>query len=493
MRRTDSYFSHRTYSSLALRPDGKEVAFGGGSLGVWLAPLAGGPARPLELARADGLAWGPEGRRLAVADAGAIHLLEDEEVRTLKPGDGVERRFAREPFSPDGKHLALATSERRAGALDLALLPLAGGEERLLTQASCSLTPCCWSRDGSFLAATVDRSPAHQDLALVEIESGEVQDLTSSRPPARRDPLGFSTDRSALYLLTDEGRDQVGLARFNRRDGSLEWVKTPHWDVDLGRMSADGRHILYAVNEDSVHRLRLLDRNTGREPDLPPIPAGAFVALAISANGQQWAGIHSSSRHPPHVAAYDPLHRRVTALRAGGAAPPAEQNCVDAQVVRYQSFDRKVPALLYRPRNAAHHHSDPALLWARARPGGQEHPDYKPLAQSLAARGFAVLLPNPRGSRGYGRAYEVLPDADDLRRDYDAAARYLRRLPDVDPDRLAVCGAPGLGTLALDLATALEGPWKAAADFQAPPSPAPLPHFVAKDEEEAAAWLAENV
>ncbi len=495
MTRPDSYFAHPAYSALAIRPDGREVSFAGAAGGAWIAPIEGGPARPLAVAdRVSGLSWDPDGRRLAVADEGGIFLLEGREVRSLRPKDGAERSLAREPFSPEGGLLALSTSERGAGVRDLAILPVQGGEARLLTRTDFSLDPLCWSRDGRFLAAAVERSGRHVDLAVAEIESGEVQDLTSGRPPARRDPIGFSTDGSALYLLTDEGRDRIGLARFGLRDGALEWVKTPEWDIDLARMSADGRHILYAVNEDSIHRLRLLDRNSGREPDLPPLPTGAFLALAISSNGIQWAGLHSSSRHPPHVAAYDPSQRRVAALRAGGAELPPEQECVDAEIVRIQSFDRKVPALLYRPRGAAHDHTGPALLWARARPGTQEHPDYKPLAQSLAACGFTVLLPNPRGSRGYGPAFERADDAAGIRRDYEAAAQFLRALPDVDPDRMAICGGPGLGSIAADLAAALEGPWAAAVDFEATAAPShTLPHFVAPSEAEAAAWLADTV
>jgi dipeptidyl aminopeptidase/acylaminoacyl peptidase len=79
-------------------------------------------------------------------------------------------------------------------------------------------------------------------------------------------------------------------------------------------------------------------------------------------------------------------------------------------------------------------------------------------------RGFVVLEPNVRGSTGYGAAFGDAARGDwgggDLA-DVAAGARYLRDLPFVDPDRLAVFGRGHGGYLTYMALTKEPGLWRA--------------------------------
>jgi dipeptidyl aminopeptidase/acylaminoacyl peptidase len=90
---------------------------------------------------------------------------------------------------------------------------------------------------------------------------------------------------------------------------------------------------------------------------------------------------------------------------------------------------RKYPCVLYI-------HGGPALQY-----GGQATPFHE--LQWLAAQGYVVLFPNPRGSKGYGEAHTSAIRGDWGNRDWvdvQALADYAASRPDVDPDRMAIMG-----------------------------------------------------
>jgi dipeptidyl aminopeptidase/acylaminoacyl peptidase len=486
----DSYFATRRYQDLALRPDGDEVAYATditGRFQVWRQAAEGGWPYQLTAFKsraARRLAWSPDGKRLVVAADREGD--ENEQLFLLGRDGGVPRRLTSRsdaryalgdrPWSPDGRLLACTANTDHPANMDLVAIDTETGATRRLSTAPLFHHACCWSRDGELLCAAAVHGRIHQDILVVAPEGGPVRNLTESRPPARRIPIGFSADNGSLYLLTDEDQEFQGLARFDIDNGNLEWIRSPDWDIDLASMSRDARWILYIVNEDSVHTIHLLDRNSGIEPTLPPLSLGKVLALTIAADGSRAALLHDSCRHPAEVVVFDlprGARRTITDGMIGGVG---EEAMVEPEIVRFESFDRKVPGLLYRPRTPRFDpepdpDSRPALLWIHGGPEVQEQPFYRPLFQFLIAQGFVVLAPNIRGSRGYGKTYQTLIyrdfGGDDLK-DLEAAARYLHDLPEVDPKRIAVAGKSYGGFAALSCATRLPDYWAAAIALSAP-------------------------
>jgi WD40 repeat protein len=98
------------YATLAYRPSGGQIAAGRGpDLGIFQ-PEDGTLVGQVKFQSILGLAYSPDGRHLAVADARLIYVLDSEsrtQRLTLAPGPG--RRVHRVAFSPDGTMLAAAT------------------------------------------------------------------------------------------------------------------------------------------------------------------------------------------------------------------------------------------------------------------------------------------------------------------------------------------------------------------------------------------------
>ena len=121
--------------------------------------------------------------------------------------------------------------------------------------------------------------------------------------------------------------------------------------------------------------------------------------------------------------------------------------------VHYPSTDgHSIPAYLYRPPNAGSGERFPGVLIIHGGPTSQFNDTFQQNAQFFAQRGYVVLLPNIRGSSGYGKDFA---DANndcwgrcDLE-DVVAGADYLRAMPEVDPERIGLTGTSYGGVMSM--------------------------------------------
>jgi pimeloyl-ACP methyl ester carboxylesterase len=117
----------------------------------------------------------------------------------------------------------------------------------------------------------------------------------------------------------------------------------------------------------------------------------------------------------------------------------------------------------------------PVIFYIHGGPQSQERPDFTwfsmPLIQFLTLNGFAVFVPNVRGSTGYGMDYVKRVDHDwggQDRLDHVAAFDQLRQDARLDVDRAGVMGRSYGGYMTLTLAARHPELWKAACDLFGP-------------------------
>lgn len=143
----------------------------------------------------------------------------------------------------------------------------------------------------------------------------------------------------------------------------------------------------------------------------------------------------------------------------------------------YRSHDGlRISARLYLPTPALGHNGPhPVVFYIHGGPQSQERPDFTwfsmPLIQFLTLNGFAVWVPNVRGSTGYGLAYMKQVDRDwggQDRLDHVAAFDYLRQDERLDMTRVGVMGRSYGGYMTLTLAGRHPQLWKAAVDMFGP-------------------------
>ncbi len=144
----------------------------------------------------------------------------------------------------------------------------------------------------------------------------------------------------------------------------------------------------------------------------------------------------------------------------------------------FTSFDGlRISARLYRPAPAREFQGPrPLVYYIHGGPQSQERPDFSwfsmPLIQFLTLNGFAVFVPNARGSEGYGLSYMKRVDRDwggaDRRDHVHAMTEVLARDPRLDVARAGVIGRSYGGYMTLTLASRHPQLWAAAVDMFGP-------------------------
>jgi dipeptidyl aminopeptidase/acylaminoacyl peptidase len=359
------------------------------------------------------------------------------------------------------------TNRRNGVAFDPVIRELADGSERDLVLADAMFGEAAIAPDGRWLALTVfsavTAASAHVVLVDLTVPAGQerMADVTTADAPAKNGSLAWSPDSSALYVSSNNDREFTGVARYDLPDGRLTWLVTDD-DADLtGLLSPDGSVLLVERNDDGASALALHDATTGAWLRNLPLPASGCItdgrlpaprwapdsaAIAMSVSGAATPG---DVLLAAGLGAATPDVRQLTysARALSGQAAAPEPHRVPA------AGGELVPCLVYR--GPAGHDGDglagSAVVVVHGGPESQARQSFNPYVQALAAAGHTVLVPNVRGSTGYGKRWY---SADDGHRRLDSVAdlaalhAYLPKLG-VDQDRVALWGGSYGGYMVL--------------------------------------------
>lgn len=469
----------------------------GGKQDVWVAPVAGGEPRRVSDAAGviHSFAFSPTEDRLVVeSDVGGndqprIYLTDSSgrEPEDLLPQLPEKARIGFISWAPDGSSLLYIThfpGDRHTTIHELDL------ESRTSTEvwtSTPSLSFAMASPDLRRLVLLQVHSDVDFDLYLYDRDlGGEPIHLTPWEDEATYTPTGFSPDGNTLYYTTTRHGEFTVLRALELDPGAPEdprprTVLARDWDVEDGRFSRGGDLFVTVTNRDGTPEVevrRVADGEAGREVAGPPLelplPLGkrgraALVPVAFSPDDRFLVAEMVTDTVPESHQLVDLEEGTVQALEP--VLPPSLRGrpMVTGELLRYTSFDGlEVPAYLYRPAGDGPH---PAVIRVHGGPNAQAKRRFSGFTQYLVARGYAVLVPNVRGSTGYGKTYSTLDNLDlggAPLSDVVAGKEWLVRHAGVDPERVAVLGASYGGYMALAAATFRPGEFAAHVDFFGP-------------------------
>jgi dipeptidyl aminopeptidase/acylaminoacyl peptidase len=306
--------------------------------------------------------------------------------------------------SPDGKELVFARTTDDKPALstnsDLFVVPIAGGEARRITTRTGADTAPKYSPDGKWIAYT-SQARAGYESDLWELWLYNRSTNTSSRIaadfPNWISSVAWAPDSQSFYITAPE---RGGIPIYEMTLGGKYTRIHNEGSAHSVTVSRDGSTIFFGL--DSLRR-----------------PVEIF---SLTRDGRLTQVTRDNDAIVRNVATGEVIDTTWTG---------ADNAQVQGFIVKPPQFDatKKYPAIVFI-------HGGPQGAWNNAW-------SYRWNPQIIAARGYVVLMPNPRGSSGFGQKFveEISGDwAGKVYTDIMNGVDMLAALPYVDGTRLGAAG-----------------------------------------------------
>jgi dipeptidyl aminopeptidase/acylaminoacyl peptidase len=276
--------------------------------------------------------------------------------------------------------------------------------------------------------------------------------------PVSSADLNFARDGKGLFLSTDRDGEFRSLGYLDLASGKIEYFgESSNWDVEEISLSPDGTTLAVIANEGGIGALRLYDAATRRALPRPPLPVGSARQLTWHDNSRDLAVTVASAQSPGDAYAIDVRDNRVTRWTETKVPGLDAAQFQSAQRIEWKTFDgRSIGGFLIRPP-AKFTGKRPVIVSIHGGPEGQARPGFMGRWNYfIDVLGVAVIQPNVRGSRGYGKTFVTLDNGmkrEDSVKDIGALFDWIRTQPDLDADRVLVEGGSYGGYMVLGVVT----------------------------------------
>jgi len=463
-------------------PDGSTLAFlrpKDGHTQLYLLSLAGGEAQQLtDLPKGAGPAgWSPDGKTIAFTSTTTPEDLakqekpdkKDEPKSDVRVITQAEFRADDEGYVDPGEHGHIWTVP--------AVLP---GDQpakaRQVTSGAFDENAPQWSRDGTRIYFGSDRViesyyyPPDNNVYSVPAGGGALDTVVDIDGPVFGPALAPDGKAVAFrgWVNPRATRSYNQSDLFVWRDRQVKNL-TADYDFDMGGAvlgdqapprggegsspniwTADGRAVIVATTEHGRSNLVRFDAQTGARE---PLTTGDHAVLAYTAtpDARTFALTIGDPVHLPDVYVLDASTKRVRQLTHVNDSLFAKLQVVTPEDFWYPSFDgRKIETWILKPVGFTPGKKYPLILDIHGGPHTAYGYIFFHEMQWMAAKGYVVLYPNPRGSTTYGQEFGNIIQykyPGDDHRDLMIAVDSLIRRGYVDSTKLGVTGGSGGGLL----------------------------------------------
>jgi dipeptidyl aminopeptidase/acylaminoacyl peptidase len=354
---------------------------------------------------------------------------------------------------PDVVYIGL--NDRDKAWHDLYKLKLSTGTKELMRKNTERITGWVFDLKGQLRMAT--RSAENGDSEMLRVDSDSFTKVYSCSVFESCNPLQFQPGNQRIYMETNKGADLTSLVLFDPQTTKTEVVESD----PLGKVDFGGALFSEATDElvetwYTADRVKEYYKDKKFGDDVHFIehkfPEHEVRVVSRTRDDQVWLVTIVSDTEPGETLLFDRKTRTLTPqFKIREKLPRAD--LAEMKSVTYKSSDGlEIPAYLTLPKGVPAKNL-PTLIVPHGGPWGRDTWGYNSIAQFFANRGYAVLMPNFRGSTGYGRKFL---DAGNLQwgrkmqDDITWGVKYLVGEGIADPRRVGILGGSygGYATLA---------------------------------------------
>jgi dipeptidyl aminopeptidase/acylaminoacyl peptidase len=441
-------------------------------------------------------AWSPDGKALAfVAGANEKDLAKWEKKKSAEKDKDKDKAESGEKKAEEERESDVRVISRaifrangagyldfdRPGHLWTVAVPTASGgprpAARQLTRGEFEENEPIWSPDGGLLYFVSTRvkedyyENPDSDIWSVPAAGGEPRKVVDVKGPVGNIALSRDGKRIAFtgFLVADPVRSYDQDDLFVAEPGGAARNLTADFDYDIGGglsgdqhaprggrptplvWSADGRSVVAVTQERGRANLRRFDAATGK---MQPVTEGdqEVASYTATSDGAHFALVISTPLSIGDLHVFD-AGNGVAPRRLTGFDDElfAQLDLTAPEEIEYASFDgKKIQAWVQRPPDFDPTKKYPLILNIHGGPHAAYGYTFDHEFQWMAAKGYVVLYPNPRGSSAYGQEFgnviQYHYPGDDMK-DLLAGVDELLRRGMVDPQKLGITGGSGGGIL----------------------------------------------
>jgi dipeptidyl aminopeptidase/acylaminoacyl peptidase len=376
-------------------------------------------------------------------------------ARNLTDVTGARALLYHVPKSaPDTLYVGL--NDRDAAWHDLYEVTISTGQRTALRQNTERITSWIFDRQDRLRLAT--RSAENGDTEVLRVDETGFVKVYSCSVFESCYPMRFHKDGKRVYMVTNKGADVdlVRLMLFDPVSGQEELIEAdPLGRVDLAAplFSEATDELIATVYQDEKTRIHWLDKTFEADHELVKDRLKGLDLRFVSSTDDErlWLVSSYSDTEPGDVHLFDRQTKTLTPQYRLYEKLPREP-LARLSPIRYPSSDGlEIPAYLALPEGVPAK-GLPLVVLPHGGPWARDGWGYNPYAQFLANRGYAVLLPNFRGSTGYGKRFLDAGNKEwgqKMQDDLTWGVKHLVAEGIADPARIGIMGASYGGYAAL--------------------------------------------
>lgn len=388
-----------------------------------------------------------------------IYFMDRKKGSSMLLTDGQSRNNGYR-WNKKGDKFAYNSFKRNGKDGDFYIQTLGGEAKMILENKGGGWNIEDWSADDASMLVVNGISANESKLFRLNLKSGGLEQINPTDKQIAYSNAKFTLDGKGAFVVSDEDVEFHSLRFFDFNTQKMSKIVEMKGDIEDIELSDDGTTLAFAVNEGGYYKVYLLETKTLKYRPLSNTPRGVISGLKFNKDNRRLALTIATPTNPADVYVVDTKNadkaERWTFSEVGGLNTA---NFVDCQLIEFPTFDkdertgkqRMIPAFLYLPKGKTG--KIPVLVEIHGGPEGQYFPNFIARRQYWVNElGVAVLVPNVRGSSGYGKTYLKLDNGmlrENSVKDIGALLDWAEKQPNLDGSRMGVIGGSYGGYMSL--------------------------------------------